>query len=329
MSFPAVHLLHLAEIVARWNVTPAELFAGLELTEAALAEPMRRLPTSLVEELISRARRLTGEPGLGFYLGLQMRVSSHGYLGFAAMSASTLGEALDLAVRFTPTRTSALALRLERRGSTASVVIEERESLGTVRDVVMLALIVGIQRIGSALTGRELTGHAEVAFREPAYAKRFTLMLKNGLLRFGKPAHRIVFDAKFLELPLTMSDPAALRLARDQCERELRALDDEGGLVMRVRGLLKRDAEGFRSATEVAAALSLSSRTLKRKLALRDTSFSALLDDDRRDRALALLEGDVPLQRVADLLGYSDVANFTRAFRRWTGTSPGHYRRRD
>lgn len=98
---------------------------------------------------------------------------------------------------------------------------------------------------------------------------------------------------------------------------------------MRVRGLLKRDAEGFRSATEVAAALSLSSRTLKRKLALRDTSFSALLDDDRRDRALALLEGDVPLQRVADLLGYSDVANFTRAFRRWTGTSPGHYRRRD
>ncbi|MDB4998658.1 MAG: Transcriptional regulator, AraC family protein [Myxococcaceae bacterium] len=328
MSIPAVHALHLAELVARWNVTPEELFAGLDLDDAVLAEPMRRLPMPVIEELVARARRLTGEPGLGFYLGLQMRVSSHGYHGFAAMSSSTAGAALELAVRFAPTRTSALALRAEREGNVASVILEEREALGEARDVIVLALIIGIQRIGSALTGHELVGHAEVAFPEPAYAKRFTSTLKHGLLRFDMPQHRLVFDAKVLDLPLTMADPAALRLARDQCEKELSALGYDGDLVTRVRGLVQRDADGFRSVEEVASALSLSSRTLKRKLEARGTSFSVVLEDERKGRALRLLATDVPLQTIADRLGYSDVANFTRAFRRWTGATPGAYRRK-
>ncbi len=328
MSIPAVHALHLAELLARWNVTPKDLFEGLDLDEAVLAEPMRRLPMDVIEELVARARRLTGEPGLGFYLGLQMRVSSHGYLGFAAMSASTAGAALELAVRFAPTRTSSLALRTERDGDFASLILEERESLGEARDVIVLALIIGIQRIGSALTGRELAGHAEVAFPEPAYAKRFTSTYKKGLLRFDMPQHRLVFDAKVLDLPLTMADPAALRLARDQCEKELSALGYDGDLVTRVRGLVQRDAGGFRSVDEVASALSLSSRTLKRKLAAQGTSFSVVLEDERKSRAMRLLAADMPLQSIADRLGYSDVANFTRAFRRWTGATPGAYRRK-
>jgi AraC-like DNA-binding protein len=328
MSIPAVHALHLAELIARWNVSPDALFSGLGLDATVLAEPMRRLPMPVIEELVARARRLTGEPGLGFYLGLQMRVSSHGYLGFAAMSSSTVGAAMDLAVRFAPTRTSALALRSTREGDVASLILDEREPLGEARDVIVLALMVGIQRIGSALTGRELAGHAEVAFPEPEYAKRFTSTLKHGALRFDMPAHRLVFDAHVLDLPITMADPAALRLARDQCEMELSALGYDGDLARRVRGLLQRDADGFRSVEEVASALSLSSRTLKRKLASQGTSFSALLEAERRSRALRLLEADTPLQTIADRVGYSDVANFTRAFRRWTGATPGAYRRK-
>ena len=53
-----------------------------------------------VEKLTERARALTGEPALALYLGLSMRASAHGYLGFAAMSAATVGEALELAARF-------------------------------------------------------------------------------------------------------------------------------------------------------------------------------------------------------------------------------------
>jgi AraC-like DNA-binding protein len=66
----------------------------------------------------------------------------------------------------------------------------------------------------------------------------------------------------------------------------------------------------------------MAERTLKRKLAEQGTSYTELLDRQRHTRALELLRTDATIEQVADRLGYSDAANFTRAFRRWTGKSP-------
>src|SRR5262245_49835608 len=140
-SIPAVHALHLAELAARWGVRSAELFEGLGIDAAKAADPRGRVSIPTVEALLTRAKVLTGEPGLGFYLGLQMRVSAHGYLGFAAMASSTAGEALEMAVRFTPTRTNAIALRVHRSGGVASLVIEELYPLGAATDTFILSLI--------------------------------------------------------------------------------------------------------------------------------------------------------------------------------------------
>ena len=79
---------------------------------------------------------------------------------------------------------------------------------------------------------------------------------------------------------------------------------------------------------ETARALGLSTRTLKRRLAAEGTDFTPLLDEQRRHRALLLLRSaDLSVEAVAEQVGYSDVANFTRAFRRWSGTTPTAYRR--
>jgi AraC-like DNA-binding protein len=324
-SLPAVHALHLAELCARWNVMPEALFAGLPVSDAALADPATRLPMPVVEALVARARTLTGEPALGYYLGLQMRVSAHGYLGFAAMVASTAGEALALAARFAPTRTTALELRVQAEGELASLVIEERTPLGTAQDVILLALVVGIQRIGEALTGRSLAGYADFAFAEPPYLARFDQLASR--MRFGRPAHRLVFPRAVLDLPLAMADPVALRLAREQCERELDALGHGRGVATQVRALLAAKPEGFLSLDEVAEHMGVSSRTLKRKLAEHGTDFSTILDEERRDRALLLLGSDIALETIALRVGYSDLANFARAFRRWTGATPAAFRR--
>ncbi|HEY4239503.1 MAG TPA: helix-turn-helix transcriptional regulator [Kofleriaceae bacterium] len=91
---------------------------------------------------------------------------------------------------------------------------------------------------------------------------------------------------------------------------------------------MPRDGHGYRSLTEVAREMGTSSRTLKRQLAARGTQFSAILEGLRHDRALRLLaDASLPLTAVAHQLGYADLAGFTRAFRRWTGTSPGAYRK--
>ena len=109
-------------------------FGPLGLDAAILGVPGAQLPVPTVVELFERARTLTGNPGIGIQLGLQMRASAHGYLGFAAMTASTLREALETATRFVPTRTNAIGLSLHVSGSSASLVIEQRADFGPAQD---------------------------------------------------------------------------------------------------------------------------------------------------------------------------------------------------
>ena len=70
----------------------------------------------------------------------------------------------------------------------------------------------------------------------------------------------------------------------------------------------------------------MSTRTLKRKLSEEGVSYTSLLDERRRLQGVALLRTELSVERIAERLGYSDAANFTRAFRRWTGKSPREFR---
>jgi len=300
---------------------------GLPHTVASLSVPGARLPLTTIVPLIARARSLTGEPALGFYLGLKMRLSAHGFLGFAAMVAPTLRQALGIATRFTPTRTDALSLSLDVHDGLACLTIHEHADFGTARDVVISALLTGIWQIGAGLTGRPLTGSAEFAYPEPAYLKRVAHLVP-GALRFSQPEHRLIFDAKLLDLPLKMADAPAETLARAQCERELEALGFGTGILPRVIAALVGPDQALRNQEGVARALGISARTLKRRLAEEQTTFSAIRDTWLRDRATALLlNHDLTVESIADRLGYSDAANFTRAFVRWVGKTPSAWRR--
>jgi len=148
-------------------------------------------------------------------------------------------------------------------------------------------------------------------------------------LRFECSAHRLVFPASELAWPLTTADPVAMQLAREQCERELAAVVD-AGLPGRVRTALLAQPEASLSLEDVAAQLRMSARTLKRRLAEHGATFSAIRDDVRRQRALLLLENrSLSISDIAAKVGYSELPNFTRAFRKWTGMTPQAYRERE
>lgn len=324
-TLPATQVLSLIELIKRWNVQATELLAPFGLDESALEKPEARLPTELMREILERARALTGEPGLGIYMGLQKRVSFYGFVGYAAMSASTLREALELAVRFTPLVTTALTMRLQQHGEVAALTIETYDDMGSARDIATLSLVTGLWQIGNALTGRELTGRADFVMPEPAYWSRFAHVMPH--VRFNQPANQLAFAAKDLDLPLVAPDPAALRVLQKQCEESLLALGFDSTLEQRVRRMLPL-TDGFRSLEEVSAALAISPRTLKRKLAARGTTFSELLDRERCERALLMLgAANYSIDDIAQRLGYSTPPNFVRAFRRWMGTTPAAYRR--
>jgi AraC-like DNA-binding protein len=324
-DLPGAYINELLELAARWNVRPAEILKGLPLTTAQLADPSTRVSLKVCEAIVARAHQLTHEPALALHVGTQMRLSSHGFLGFAAMTASNVREALELAVRFASTRTSAIGLQLYVEGDTACAVIEERTDLGALREFTVLALLVGIWQIGRALTGKILEGSAECGFAEPPFAPR---MPHRERIRFNCPQHRLVFPAWQLDIPLTTADPVATQLAREQCERELAALVD-AGVPGRVRTAIQAKADNP-SLPIVARELRMSPRTLKRKLADHGTTFTAIRDDVRRQRALLLLDNrNLSIGEIAAKLGYSELPNFTRAFRKWTGVTPIAYRERE
>jgi AraC-like DNA-binding protein len=325
-SVPAGLALHIVDLLTRWDITSAQLLSPLGIDEKALLIPYARMNLAQYVLLVERARALSGEPGLGFLMGLHMRVSAYGYLGFAAMSAATVGEALGFVIQYAPLASSALRLRLHVEERQASLIFEEAADFGAARDAILIACLAGLWRMASTITGRDLNGVAELAFPEPSYHARFAHLVPR--TRYGEAMHRIVMKEEVLELPLIMADRAALRLARVQCEAALDALGPGRMLADRVRSLLWKPEGGFRSLEDVADAVAMSSRTLKRKLASQGVSFSALCEDERRQRALILLRSpELSIEEVADRLGYWNVQNFTRAFRRWTARTPAAYRR--
>jgi AraC-like DNA-binding protein len=244
------------------------------------------------------------------------------------MTARNLGEALDIAQRFVRLRSSAISLRLEREGDMALLYIDQASPDYFLGEVATFALLVGLAQMGEAATGVVLGGSADTRFAEPAYFERFAHLL-NGRIRFNQPYNRLVFPASHLELPLLMADPVAAQLAREQCERELVALGDSNDFVYQVRSLIYEEEKGFRNVEQVATHLHMSERTLKRQLAQQGTTYSDILEDLRRQKAVQLLANrELSIDHIAERLGYSDVANFTRAFKRWTGETPGQYRKK-
>jgi AraC-like DNA-binding protein len=325
-SLPGAPALQLIRLLERWNIGSERLLAPLGLRQEELERPFARITIDTLRALVERARQLTGEPGLGFYMGLETRASNFGYLGFAAMCAANVREAIDLTIRFVPILTDTFDLHLTVQAGLASLEFEPHVDFGSLEDVFMLGAVIGLWQIARACTGTPVTGLTELTFPEPSYYRSFEQLLPQA--RFGQPRTRLVFDASVLALPIVGADRAALRLAREQCQALLEVLDHTGGLVERVQRLVARAGDAPLSIARAAAALDVSPRTLKRKLAAEGVSFSQLVADRRREAALLLLKtSSLSVDAIAERLGYSTGPNFIRAFRRWTGTTPLAYRR--
>jgi AraC-like DNA-binding protein len=325
-TVPIALASQLLQLASRWKVGADELLSSAGLSGGSLDDPSERLPVATMCALLDRARDLTGEPGLGYYLGLQTRATLYGYLGFAALSAASLGDALALAVEYAPIFSTALSIEMRVEGRLASIRLEERADLGSVRDIVLISMTLGLREMGQALTGHRMRGSADFAIPEPAYQARFARLAPN--VRFGQPANRILFDSADIALPIAMANPIALQLAQQQCERELDHLGFDTRLAARVRRLVAGNEGGLRSMDQVAARLEMRPRTLRRRLAEQGVSFAALVDDARRKWALELLRSSrLSLQDVAARLNYKTASSFVRAFHRWTGETPGSYRR--
>lgn len=318
----------LCRLLEQRGIAREQLLAGTGITAAMLAVPGARLPSTAFQRIVQRALELTGDPSLGFQLGLSMNIKTHGFLGYAALSSDTLAEAIDLATRYFRTRTTGIDLQFFVEGDTAVLQLDERQPLGEQLPFAIEALLGMFHTARLQLVNDELPqdGEARVTYPEQPYHRLLAPLIGNRI-RFSCSANQIRFPASELKKKINFSDPQLVRMAAAQCEEELKKLRDEAGLLGEVRRRVRRALAEDPSLERIAGELHMAPRTLRRRLAELGTSYHDIVEQLRRGLAVEFLQGsDRSVDRIAEALGYSDPSNFGRAFRRWTGMSPTAWR---
>ena len=179
------------------------------------------------------------------------------------------------------------------------------------------------------LTGRR-GGLSEAVFGydAPAWAERYAAVFDCPVV-FGGDRHALRLPADRLDQSLPGRDPVTAAAAEAQCRRLLESLSPAGSLVTRLRRYMLDHPGRLPTQDEAARRLGLSRRSLRRRLAEEGTGFRALLDEVRFGLVTGYLENTpLSLDEIAARTGFSDAANLSHAFRRWTGESPGSWRRR-
>jgi len=148
-------------------------------------------------------------------------------------------------------------------------------------------------------------------------------------VQFDQPDNALVFPRRLLAAPLSQADAQVRGMLDAYADRLLAELNQGHGVLDRARLELARQLpEQGPDLEAIAAALALTPRTLQRRLREGGLSFSQLVDETRQQLALHYLRDPaLELAEIAFLVGFSEAGSLARAFRRWTGTSPGEYRR--
>jgi AraC-like DNA-binding protein len=326
-ALPGTFINLLVDTIARWDVTPEQLLDGSIVSLESLQKPFWYVDFIEFNRLLTRAITLTGESGLGVHLGMQMTVTCLGVIGFAAMVAKNVREAIEVSGQFLQIRCPAIRMRLEVKSGMAYIKIEQPLPEYQLHEAGLTCLLVGIGQMGQALTGMKITGIAEVSFSQPDYFDRLSHLLSSGIC-FDQPYNRAIFPASYLDKPLVMADPQAARLAREQCKRALGAVSGNASRCSRlVRDLVFDEVLGFSDMDDIAHKLNVSRRTLQRQLSDEGASFSGIIEELRQEKAVQLLrQNQLSIAAIAEYLGYTDAANFNRAFKRWKKQSASQYR---
>lgn len=330
LGMPAIYLHLLAELLRTIGVDEKALLKRVGLDPVRLKSTDLRVSQSQASEFVTRAIIESGEPGLGIMLARELRLPLHGALGTAVMSSRTLEEALELMTRYLTLRAPHLQVSRRQREDQAVFSISCDIDLGPLQGFIMDAMLFGCASMGAQLTGAPVAGSAiHRRGPEPAYFYRFRQQIPVPVV-YGAAEDAIVIPHQQLALPIRFTDDQLAASSKAQCEEALRLLTEDAGFACRVRRVIETSHPFPPKLARVAATLFVSERTLKRRLQAEEASFQNLVDQVRLERAGELLEKtSMNLSQIADALGYADAANFTRAFKRWTGQSPSQYRHRE
>ncbi len=311
----------------RYGVSPAEVLRQGQITPELLDDPKGRITARQMEIVSEGAMRQLDDEALGWF-SRKLPWGSLGMLCRASLPSPDLGVALKRWFRHHRLLTDDIELILSSPPGRAVVSIRENRNLGAMREFCLLSYLRYVHGYACwAIDSRIALLEVGFPFPRPAHGSVYPLLFP-GPVSFDAPNAHFSFDAKYLSLPQRRDDVALRAMLQRALPLTVLQYRRDRLLVQRVRRLLSERPAEMHGAETVARHLHLSTRTLHRHLRQEGASLQDLKDEVRRERAIELLcRTEKPIKQVALAVGFADEKSFARAFKEWTGHSPGEYRR--
>jgi len=243
------------------------------------------------------------------------------------MAQPTVAAGLDSVLDFLSLMLERLPAQLVRQQSLAEIVLLEPEGEGR-RPFTYFAYWMIVHGVACWLAGRRIPILAiELHCAEPDYCEDYRVMFSENL-RFDRPRTRMIFSADCLDLPIKRSAEELQRFLALAPANILVKYRDAQSLASRIKlDLRQLPAEDWPETEGLAVQLCMSASTLRRRLAEEGQTYQGLKDNVRKEWAIAwLAEPSISFAEIATRLGFADASSFYKAFRKWAGSNPGHYR---
>lgn len=322
---------NLSDAMRGCDENPLPLLERYGLDAARLAEPRARLSIPRYMRLGHSAIQQCGEPGLGLLMGRCSRMSQLGLAGVTAAQAPTVREAARAMIRFEPLYAANYrgqsSLHEDKHGAWLRFYSISPYNAYN-RFVVDSVLASWAQQLNRLAQQPVSVEKVQIEFSAPVYAAQYAELFACPV-EFASEHNQLRLNQQTLNLRNPEHCPGTWRHLLEICEGELQQLTRTRNLRERITQLLGPLLHGREpDLAEVAARLQLPTWTLRRKLAEEGTQFRTILNDTRRDLAMAYIrDTELAFGEIAYLLGFASAEAFQRAFKRWIQLTPGEYRR--
>lgn len=334
--YPPYQIAALVELLKEAGVAPLEVLRGTGLDDVRLNEVKHRTSIDQYLTAADNAMRLCGDASLAFRLGRRLHLSDHGMVGLLLLSCDSGRDHLRLAHRYELLMAPTVTFEAIDGGGGG-----EGELLRLCADDSALANLPGDLRrflveqqvVQQATHLQDAMGVpcrpllARFAHPAPPHEALYADALQCPCV-FGCERTELHYPRELLDQRPCLANPLTASMLQSTCDGLMADIETSLGFAGKVDAALRQMRDPGASMKAVAAALNMTDRTLRRRLADEGTSFTAI--SHRLKYCVAtqhLKRSAASVEQIAAIAGFSDPANFRRAFIRWTHMSPAQFRR--
>lgn len=320
----------LVEALAEQGISAEQCLEGSGLEPKDIHNPDTQTSVRQYLSVCRNAVHLSTDPAIAFKVGMRMHLSAYGMYGYALMCSVTIRDFFDLGVKYHKLATPTLSIQWREDNDNAVWYFPDAFISAPSKELKQFLLE---QQFAQHVTHlKDVAGadcvplRADFAFAAPKHMDSFERYL-GCPCNFDQDEFALYYPASILDQKPQLAHRLTSTLLQETCDRLIGQAKTSVGTAGEVYQILMRTPGHFPAMEAVASALNITPRTLRRHLEGEGVAFGEILDDVKCALATEYLRTTkMTTDDIAALLGFTETANFRRAFKRWTGKAPGELR---